>query len=157
VIELGTKKCIAIPLQSAEIEQVPDFVSDATKWFAAHEELEFIEPNLGRCLHCPYAVRRSENVKLVIDDQTLKPHLFDLPRTLPILYERDLIPSETDPLVGNDVREFKAWLLNSPRGHRSFHCDCGDVFQWIPIHQQWVQQIDNLRAKYLTWKNRRQT
>ncbi|MBN8600636.1 MAG: hypothetical protein J0M26_06395 [Planctomycetes bacterium] len=155
VIELGTRKCVAIPLQSTEIENVPELVAAAKNWFTSHDVLEFVEPPPGRCLNCPYAVRRSEKVKLSIEGETITPNLFDLPKVLPILYQRDLIPSETDPDVGEEATEFKTWLSNSPRGHRSFHCDCGDLFKWIPIHQQWIQHVDNLRAIYLSWKSRK--
>lgn len=167
VFDSSSFQCLAIPIHASDIEAIPDRVKRAKEWFLQHSELEFIQPPVGICELCTYAVPSQKRDQFKIDNRSIKPHWYKILQIIDRMIEQGVFKKlDFRRLDGNDIdedhsddgferTEFREWVARSPRPQASFHSECGDLFEWEPVHSIWINKITSLYERYLDWLRHR--
>jgi|GEM_PF-2160988 len=178
VVDSESLHAVLVPLDRKAIDQTGLLAATALDQLLSSRGSPFrlIEPPAGACKFCPLGYPRVAGRQTAIDGKRLHPNLYNLydvvdrnrfsaPEMQSVL-DRDKdgindpdenIESEQyDFGYGEDdsQNEFVDWLKRSNRQPPPRHCDCGDIFNWIPLHSYWGTRESKARAAFENWLDR---
>ena len=146
VVDSETLLGFAVPISEGDKERAKERCQEYRQIVPASHQFSFEKPPTNACRYCPLAYPRSGSRPTQLGQSVVKTHAYDLQEIIPKLTNEQLI-KELPELHGADhasstylLGEFRLWIADS-RKRALRHSDCGDVFQWEPIHVYWESRF----------------
>ena len=142
---------IAIPITQADRERAYKRLRELQiRIRSSAKRRKFQNPPLNACLYCPLGSPRLPGIPTKLGNELVEPRLYDSIDSLTRVRDEadeDNYDYSYEVEIDKRIRRsltFEEWR----RRPAQRHCDCGDVFQWTPNHQFWLDRENKDRERY---------